>query len=205
MKKLLIALLLFVRLTSLSQTDQGSYTIFNDRSYSQVNAYASFDGSVFNVNSSPTGSVGGTFAITVNHAFSIGATGAYVIESKNEPQPILVIPSGYNNYVIKRYFWYLGIMLEPTLLPRAPIHLTFPIVIGGGQRSYRLQETHEMWNYYAISLSKESFFIASIGIRAEVNIADGFRISVGPSYKYVTRLTILSGPSIDVSIKVGSF
>jgi len=158
---------------------------------------------MFYVNEALIGSVGGTVGLTINHAFSIGPTGAYIFESTNEP--VLIIPPGYHNYVIKKYFWYLGMMMESTLFPRAPLHITIPMMIGGGQRSYHIQETNEMWNYYAQSLSCENFFITSVGARLEINIADGFRFSIGPSYKYATNLTFLTGFSLDMSIKIGSF
>lgn len=205
MKKLLIVLFVFIWASVFAQTEQGSYTLFNDHGSPTVNTYASLDGEVLKVNEAVIGSIGGTLGMTINRTFSLGGTGSFIFQSENEPMPDFTIPPGYELYTIRRYCWYAGLIMEPTLFPKLPIHLTISIVVGGGQLSYRLQEDSEIWCYYAMTMSRQSFFITSVGVRSEINVVDGFRISVGPSYRYVTNVDFLNGFALDISLKLGRY
>jgi len=76
---------------------------------------------------------------------------------------------------------------------------------GIGQRSYRIQETNEIWTYYAQSLSCETFLYGLIGIHLESNIAEYVIFAIGPSFMYTTNLPFLRAPRIDLIIKIGKY
>lgn len=204
----IIAFLFLATVVCFGQTEQGSHTLFrSDPAGQRVNAYVSFDGSLYYVNETLAGGLGGTIGMTVNRSFSAGLTGSFLIKSEGEEVPPFTPPPGINNYQVRRYCWYAGVLVEPTLLPTLPLHLTFPITIGGGLLTYKWQEDNGWWSYYSTTLPgyPEYFFIAIVGARAEINAVDGFRISVGPSYRYVTNVDFLNGFALDLSLKLGRY
>lgn len=205
MKQLIILILLFfITFESISQNQNISNKIFNN-SQSNVNQHFSIDGSTFYIKGETTGTVGGTFGLLINKSFSIGITGSYINSSNNEPVPNLIIPPQYTDYIIKKYFWYSGIQIEPIVGYKSRFHLSFPMSFGVGQRSYRIQETNEIWTYYAQSLNCETFLYGLIGIHLESNLATNVKFAIGPSFMYTTNLPFLRAPRIALIIKIGKY
>ena len=151
------------------------------------------------------GSFGCTLGGTIDRCFSIGATGAFIFDSSKDYDVNIVVPPQYKVYVIRKYAGYGGLLMEVTLFPKFPVNLTIPAVIGAGGVAYRMQEDNEIWCNYGETLYNEYFFVASICARLQVNVVNGVRISIGPSYRYVSTVEGLNSISIDMSMKFGKY
>lgn len=133
----------------------------------------------------PTMSAGITLGSTIDRAFTIGVMFRGTLEST--------------------FAWYTGILLEPTLFSKFPIHLTFPCIAAWGDAPVGNPEIED--------ITHNSFFMISGSTRLELNIANGVRLSCGPSWRYIPTKDIikspviskLSYPSFEFSIKIGGY
>jgi len=109
------------------------------------------------------------------------------------------------------------VLLEYTLNPESPVHITFPVMIGAGAASY--VSSHEEydwedneWDDENEVLDTDCFVSFEPGSRAEVNVFRFMRLNAGVSYRYVGDLEILNTPSdrmnnlaATVGLKFGRF
>lgn len=211
MKKIIFILLYFISLNTFAQTEYGSHTLFQSKKENIVNAYLSLDGSLTTINTYTVGSIGATIGVTTNHAFTVGLTGSFIFDSPDDKTFIFIAPPGYELATLRKYCGYGGILLEPTLFPKFPFHITFPCVVGVGTITYALQND-DYWSHYDYILDRSWFFIFTAGARLEFNVVDGLRLSCGPSYRYIPNLNmidtnpnIMNGLSLDFSIKIGKY
>lgn len=101
---------------------------------------------------------------------------------------------------------YGGVIFEPMLASLKTIHVTFPILVGGGAVA---QLTDTNFDYYPIS---DYFFVVEPGIELELNLTQWLRASVFATYRYTSDISIeqvasdaLRSYSTGVSLKVGLF
>ena len=109
---------------------------------------------------------------------------------------------------------YGGIYIEPILLPRFPVHLSFPVLLGAGGISY--VSTDPDFNNHFIEDSK-AFLLIEPAAELELNLTKFFRLSFGASYRYPTPFNVgisgspsanaesLKGMSYMVTFKLGKF
>jgi len=140
---------------------------------------------------------GGRFGWLASHSIGIGfgATG-FINEFHFEPSLLreASLAGGYG-----------GIIIEPILFPRFPIHLSFPVLFGAGGISYISKE--DAWNENMIQDS-EAFLIIEPSAEIEVNLTRFCRLAMGASYRFPTSFDVgLSGtPGVDAeSIKGVSY
>lgn len=184
MKTTLTLLLIFVSLMIFGQkTEYGSHTIIGTKE-KLITSYISFDGQFTNLTNKEYTicSGGATVASTIDHAFTIGITGSWIFDSPKIANPNLEIADGHT---IKRLSGYFGILMEPSLFGKFPIHITFPCVAAIGGITY-IDKDNNYWSSYEETLDKTNFFLLSGGARFEFNIADGVRISFGPIMEIYT-------------------
>lgn len=211
LKWMLLAFFFFLTIKAFNQTEYGSYTLFQTKEKNIVNGYLSFDGSLTKINEYIVGAAGATIGVTTNHAFTIGITGSWIFDSPNDIKYNGIVQSGYEFYSFRKYCGYGGILLEPTLFPKFPFHITFPCVVGIGSITYALQNDG-YWTNYDYILDKSWFWIFNAGARLEFNVVQGLRISCGPSYRYIPNLrmnntdpNMMNGFGLDFSIKIGKY
>jgi len=109
---------------------------------------------------------------------------------------------------------YGGLYIEPVLMPRWPVHLSFPVLLGAGGISYVTKEPNRDNNYIE---DTQAFLLAEPGAEIELNLTRFFRMSVGATYRFPTsfrtnssdvplaRVSSLEGLSYTVSLKFGRF
>lgn len=112
---------------------------------------------------------------------------------------------------------YGGLLLEYTLFPKSPVHVTFPIMIGGGGASYVTDMEYpewdeDEWDTSHKTLDTDHFFTIEPGVRAEVNILKFMRFNAGVSYRYVgglhlinTSSDMMNGFTATAGLKFGKF
>jgi opacity protein-like surface antigen len=149
---------------------------------------------------------GGRFGWIASHSIGlgIGAVG-FINEFHYEPtlNSDVFLAGGYG-----------GLYIEPILLPRYPIHLSFPILIGAGGISYVSKEPD--FNNNLIEDS-EAFLMIEPGAEIELNLTRFFRFAVGATYRIPTAFNVglsgtptasaesLEGLSFMITFKFGKF
>jgi hypothetical protein len=109
---------------------------------------------------------------------------------------------------------YGGVYIEPVLLPRFPVHLSFPVLLGAGGISSVSTDTDS--NKRDIEDTKV-FLLIEPSAELEVNLTRFFRLALGASYRYPTSFNIgtsgtppasaesLRGFSYKLTFKFGRF
>ncbi len=113
---------------------------------------------------------------------------------------------------------YGGLLLEYTLYPASIVHVTFPVMIGGGGASYVTADEYDEWEgedwdeKCSSILDSDGFFVFEPGVRAEVNVLKFMRLNAGVSYRIVGGLDMVNTPSnlmnnftATVGLKFGKF
>jgi len=169
-------------------------------------AYCSFYGGYTEIDNNHAVLFGGRFGWLANHSVGVGfgATGfinEYHYDANLDKDVFLA--GGYG-----------GLCIEPILLPRMPVHLSFPTLFGAGGISFITKEGTANENFVEDS---EVFLIIEPAAEIEVNLTRFFRLAVGGSYRFPTSFNIglnetpsvstssLKGFSYTVSLKFGKF
>lgn len=100
---------------------------------------------------------------------------------------------------------YGGLSIEPTIFPRQPIHVTFPLFVGGGAAAYRERYTSNWFD-------TDAFWVFQGGAQLEFNVTKWLRLAGGAHYVEThdlelpnTSKSLLEGLQYGVSLKIGSF
>lgn len=136
--------------------------------------------------------------------FAFGLAGTAFVNNFNQYSESFFYPSD----VVYLAGAYGGFFVEPILMPLKPVHLSFPIIVGGGGAlSFR--------DYYYTSpegFSEDMFFVVEPGVELEVNFTRWMRVGVFATYRYTSEINIdsvdknaLSKYSAGLSLKIGWF
>ncbi|MCX6266746.1 MAG: hypothetical protein NTW16_05225 [Bacteroidetes bacterium] len=224
MKKILLALVLLVfsgaRMMAQSEANQPSSkqddgeikTLFNKSDHpmkmgyyiSPEFGYSQFDGrDVF--------LAGLSMGAIIDHFFSIGLGANGIVNPGN---------LWYNNIKDSSgaylYGGYGGLKLEFRVLPSFPVHVNFPILIGGGGMVYNTwmyhHENEKNNNYDGTTLDWDAFFVVEPGVMVELNLVKFMRLDAGISYRYTPDLNLFNTSSglinnfnTNISLKFGKF
>ncbi|HEY0978526.1 MAG TPA: hypothetical protein VGE21_13725 [Flavobacteriales bacterium] len=110
---------------------------------------------------------------------------------------------------------YGGLLIEPIIAPRSPVHISLPIMIGAGGCTYQVYDRSAHYDsdrYEDTDWDAQAFFVAEAGIDLEVNVVRLVRLGVGAGYRYTSDVDLpatsadaLRGFNFGVSAKVGRF
>ncbi|HUX95198.1 MAG TPA: hypothetical protein VMV47_05635 [Bacteroidales bacterium] len=107
-----------------------------------------------------------------------------------------------------------GLYIEPIVMPRFPVHLAFPVLLGAGGISYISKDMDFNDNFIEDS---EAFLIVEPTAELELNITRHFRLALGASYIFTTPFDIgsegnpvasaksMDGWNYTVTFKFGKF
>lgn len=178
-----------------SQNSFGGYFSFS-LGYTQLGEYDAFSG-------------GGRLMFVTNHYLGIGFGGKGIVSSSEEH--IVELPNDNYKYYSNYVCGYGGLVIEPVLFSMKPVHLAFPVLIGGGAVE-RLE-----WNKNYSDMTSNNinsvFMIVEPGIDVEFNIAKWFRIGLGATYRLSSPLeendhfssAFLQDLSYGITFKMGYF
>lgn len=167
------------------------------------------------------GAIGfGYTTIDSKSALTLNVKGAWVIDHKIS---IGFSGTGFMNNLEKTtqttdYYLaggYGGFFIEPIFFARSPIHLTVPILVGGGGLSTVPTNYWEddYWNYQ----DYDAFFVFEPGIELEFNVVSFMRLGLGASYRFTNGVLInppfnnavplnaLDGYNFSLNLKFGKF
>jgi hypothetical protein len=149
--------------------------------------------------------IGGRGSWVIGHAFALGIGGCGFVNDFH-----------YNNTLrqwVNLSGGYGGLYFEPILLPRVPVHLSLPVLVGVGgvayTSSYNLYDADES-NIFVEDACP--FLIVEPGVELEFNMVRCFRIAVGAYYRFTNDIQleytdpqVLTGLSIGITLKFGKF
>ncbi len=161
--------------------------------------------------------LGGRLGWVIDHKLTFGMAGeAFMNDTR--PDPNL---SNYNYNLIGGYG---GVLLEPVIGSKYPVHVTIPVVIGAGgitySRSYAWDEWDNQW--YNYEEDTDAFFVLQPGVEFEMNLLKFLRFTAGVYYRYTSDVKleyrtieatppeivpkdVLHGFSYGISFKIGKF
>ena len=154
-----------------------------------------------------------TLGWVIDHNFTIGLTGN-AFSNKN---------GLFYDHVTDTTGAYLeggygGLLLEYTLFPHSVIHVTFPLIIGGGSASYIAEnksfkkdgDGKHNWDHK--TLDSDEYLVIEPGVKAEINLCKFLRFDAGITYRYVGDLRLLNTSndmmnnfSVTAGFKIGKF
>lgn len=150
---------------------------------------------------------GASVALIANQSLAVGFSGKGFV---SEPFRGEAGTSGKYNYA----GGYGGLLIEPILFPKRPVHLSFPVLLGaGGVARNRVSDFYHPYEYDDIFINDaEAFLIAEPGVEIELNVARWLRMGMGVSYRIVSSFDSgdfgareLDGFNSGLSLKVGLF
>lgn len=107
---------------------------------------------------------------------------------------------------------YGGLLIEPVLFPRKPVHLAFPILIGGGGMA--MVQNHSPdgdWDEWNVDYAG-AFFVFEPGLELELNLARAMRVAFAVTYRLTQDLNLgdidddaLRGFNFGLALKFGEF
>jgi hypothetical protein len=151
-------------------------------------AYGAFSFGYTEIDKIQAVTFGGKFEWIVGHSIGFGFGGnGFINEYHWDPNlgRDVFLTGGYGGFII-----------EPILLPKFPVHLSFPILLGAGGISYITKETQD---YHNMIEDSEVFLIAEPSAELEFNITRHFRLALGASYRFTTPFDVGASGASPVS------
>ena len=186
--KILTSAILIVMTTSaMAQENQNEYrSVFNNKEDQKIDngGYGAFGVGYTTIDGKDAILINFKGAWVINHNIALGFAGSGFFNNldKTTTSNDQYLGGGYGGF----YF-------EPILFPKSPVHLAFPILIGGGGVS---TVPHNYWDwdnsYYPYDY--DIFFVFEPGVELEINMVKFFRIALGASYR-LTNGIVLTYPT----------
>jgi len=161
--------------------------------------------------------LGLNMGVTVDHWLSVGLAGYGIINSGNLEYDEMVYDDINKTWQSANlYGGYGGLLVEFTVIPRSVVHVSFPVLIGGGGLTYMYRPEYvNQYDWSGLqSVDWDAFFVVQPGVKVEFNIVKFFRIGVGVSYRYTPDLDlqqdkttnlIINQFNANLSLKFGKF
>jgi hypothetical protein len=177
--------------------------------------YGAFSVGYTTVNNLDALSMGIRGAWVIGHGFGIGIAGeGFTSDFTPVESDYYALSGGYG-----------GLLIEPIIMGWFPVHVSFPLVLGGGgMASYATNS--DPWNYDDLDPTfgeYAAFFVGEVGIELEFNMVRFFRLSLYGNYRWTSALEMqpmdglniapiypvskdaLNGWSFGMRFKFGSF
>ncbi|MEZ5196209.1 MAG: hypothetical protein R2764_07375 [Bacteroidales bacterium] len=123
----------------------------------------------------------------INHGIGLGIGGYGFINDMN----VNNVTYDYTDYSLAG--GYGGIVIEPIVGAKHPVHVSFPVLIGAGGVAAIQERYYYTWphdpEYY--STSSAAYFVAEPGVEIEFNLVKFFRIGLGAYYRYTSNIELL--------------
>jgi len=128
--------------------------------------------------------IGPRIAWIANHYFALGIAGGGFSN-------FMHLPPNDEYYPRDEYFLaggYGGILLEPIIMAKNPVHVSFPIMIGGGMVTANSKNSWTDYSFNGEYYNNDVYFVFEPGVDLELNITKFFRIAAGASYRLTNEL-----------------
>lgn len=139
----------------------------------------------------------------IDHVFTIGIGGYGFFNNANIDNMIdgnFDLAGGYG-----------GLLLEATVLPGKPVHLSFPVIIGAGGVAALQSISYPYYEDYYVTAS-DVYFVIQPGVEVEFSLIKAMRMGLSVSYRYTADVdmagiskTALNGWNFGMTMKFGKF
>lgn len=189
--------------------EEDMQTLFNgDHSFG---AFIGFGPRMTEINGQAALMMGGEINMIFDRSLNLGFAGYGLVTD--------VYSNGRDEFENRYYLemGYGGLHIEPVLWSKKLVHVTFPVLLGGGgvaETNYRFIDTSvPSEDYWDFSPNRSDFFlVAEPGVNAEINVTRFMRATGGVSYRFVSDVQIpemskasLEGMSANISLRFGWF
>lgn len=153
----------------------------------------------------------------IDHRFTLGIGGyGMVTDVPNKGYDAYLVDNGEEVRRTSQFrMGYGGLLLEPVIAYKSPVHVTLPILIGAGGCAY---ETSTRWevgdstHYDDWRDQGQAFFLLEPGVELELSLVRILRVGISASYRYTSDIDLpatpvdaLRGFNTSFTIKVGRF
>ena len=178
----IIILLFFIAFSNLllAQESTDPQSIFSGSS--DLTGFGSYDMKLTQIKDGTSLFIGARGGVTVNKYFSIGAAGYGLVnapEIEDASSTSLKMNGGYG-----------GLLIGFQLFPRKVVHLSFPIILGGGSMYLTDPNYFQNTSDSDFTVEKSAFMVVEPGANLEFNITRFFHLEMGASYRYVNGLNM---------------
>ena len=198
MKRALLAfavMLISVSIIAQENTDEIK-TLFGNQGKQSIGGYGGINTSYGTVAGHDAIFIGGRGAVVLNHSLAIGLGGNGFISE-----------TVYDNNLLEDYEFaggYGGIIIEPIIGAKNPIHVSVPLLIGAGGVGYvkHWGDYNNDGDYTNYDEDSNAFFIFEPGVEVEFNLVKFMRIAVTGSYRLTSNINLKykDDPSTDNSL-----
>jgi hypothetical protein len=136
---------------------------------------------------------GGRGAFIFDHALAIGLGGYGFVNNldydyHHSSNRNLSLAGGYG-----------GFLIEPIVAGKSPVHLAFPILIGGGGVTLVDIYGWDYWGnpYPGNEYAYDAFFVIEPAVELEFNLARFFRLAAAVSYRYTSEINLYRTDLVD--------
>lgn len=154
--------------------------------------------------------MGGRGAWVIGHGLAVGFAGNGFLNDYHYSEALsrnVNLAGGYG-----------GLLIEPILLPKFPVHISVPVLAGIGGVAYTTSYDPFYWDdpeYFVEEAT--SFLVLEPGVELEFNVVRFFRLAFGAYYRFTTdvRFTdsrieppspkVMEGLTAGISLKFGKF
>jgi hypothetical protein len=169
--------------------------------------YGAFTISYSNIGGQDALVTGGRGAFIFSHSLALGLGGYGFVNNLD-----------YDSYHLENDLsltgGYGGLLIEPIIAGKSPVHLSFPILIGGGGVTLVDLYNWDNWGnpYPVYEYDYDSFFVIEPSAELEVNVARFFRLAAAVSYRHTSEIQLhqissdaLRGFNYGLTFKFGKF
>jgi len=185
MKSYLICIvcLLTIGLAQAQENDNGVQTIFGSKKDHSNGGYGALMVGYSKIMDRDALLMGARGGWIIDHNFVLGLGGyGFSTDPKKDVyhQEEYQIAGGYG-----------GLLLEPIIGAKKPVHLSFPILIGAGGVAYDKHWQEETHRGDAITYEdSDAFFVFEPGAEIEFNMLKFFRVGLSVSYRYTSNINL---------------
>lgn len=187
--KLTVAVLLASAVSAFGQTDSNPQmkTVFGDPEVSSIGGFGAIGFGYTEVGSQDAIYFSAQGAAIVNHNMAIGGGGKAFISRVAYDQNL----NDDFNYV----GGYAGLIVQPIVGWNQPVHVSFPVLIGGGGIGYiKHWGEYEDDDYEFDDEDSYAFFVVEPGLEVEFNMVKWMRLAATVSYRYTTDIKLRYRP-----------
>jgi hypothetical protein len=215
--RILLAALMTIGLISVSfgqeRTENELKTIFgNSDKKIDHGGYGSISVGYTQIDGEDVWTIGGRAGWLIDHHVTLGIAGT-AFTNTIYIDGYWPTSEGFNNgyYLVGGYG---GFLVEPIIAPNSPVHISLPILIGGGGLALNENTWHDYdWEYdYYEPFDWDSYFVFEPGVEIELNVVEFFRIGLCASYRLTSNMhmayvpkDMMNGFSTALSFKFGKF
>ena len=208
MKKYLAIISLILILPGVQAQEENNEfkTLFGDKNISH-GGYGAVSVNYSQIDGKDAIVIGGRGAWVIGHGIAVGFAGSgFLNDYHYNPN----LAGGKN---VNLAGGYGGLLIEPILFPKFPVHISIPLVAGVGGVAYTTSFDPYDWDdpqYFVEEAS--SFLVFEPGVELEFNIVRFFRLAIGGYYRLTSDITlydtapdVLQGFSGGITLKFGKF